>query len=190
MSKTFEAEITALGSQGDGVVNAEGGVLHVPYTVPGDRVRLSLGKGNKVAKADRGSDGAARIAPVCRHFGLCGGCALQHVRDDVYAAWKRDRVIEALGKRGLEAEIGELIRIPPGVRRRVRLGARATQKGVVLGFKQRRSHQLVQIAECPVTHPDIVGVLPGLRDLLGACLRPGAAAEISVTASEIGRAHV
>ena len=183
---TFEAEVTAIGSQGDGVVNGADGVLHVPYTVPGDRVRLTLGKGKTVVRADRLSDGASRIAPACRHFGVCGGCALQHVRDDIYAAWKRDRVIDALVKRGLRVEVGDLIRIPPGVRRRVRLGARATQRGVVLGFKQRRSHQLVDITECPVARTEIVEILSGVRTVLGACLRAGAAAEISVTAAESG----
>ena len=177
--KTIESDITALGSQGDGVANMEGAVLHVPYTVPGDRVRLTLGKGDAVTGVEILSDGDARIAPACPHFGACGGCALQHVRDDVYGVWKRDRVIEALGKRGLRVPVDDLIRIPPGVRRRVRLGARATQKGVVLGFKQRRSHQLVNISECPVTAPDIVAILPGLRDLLTECLGASAAAEIS-----------
>jgi 23S rRNA (uracil1939-C5)-methyltransferase len=184
--KTIESDITALGSQGDGVANMEGAVLHVPYTVPGDRVRLTLGKGDAVTGVEILSDGDARIAPACPHFGACGGCALQHVRDDVYGVWKRDRVIEALGKRGLRVPVDDLIRIPPGVRRRVRLGARATQKGVVLGFKQRRSHQLVNISECPVTAPDIVAILPGLRDLLTECLGASAAAEISVTVSNSG----
>ncbi|MEE2969618.1 MAG: hypothetical protein VX741_05740 [Pseudomonadota bacterium] len=186
MTKTFEAEITALGSEGDGVVKGEGGVLFVPYTVPGDRVLLTLGKDDTVIESDRLSDGPARIEPACRHFGSCGGCALQHVRDEDYASWKRERLMDALGKRGLRAEIDDLVRIPPGVRRRVRLGARATQKGVVLGFRQRHSHQLVDTAECPVTHPDIVARLPGLRAVLEECLGSGAAAEISVTLAETG----
>jgi len=188
--RIIEAEITAIGSQGDGIAHDEdgddGGVLHVPYTVPGDRVRLTLGKGGSVIKVDRLSDGDGRVAPACSHFAICGGCALQHVRDRDYAAWKHDRVIDALGKRGLHVTIDDMIRIPPGVRRRVRLGAQATQKGVVLGFKQGGSHQLVDIAECPVTSPQIVALVPRLRAVLEECLAPGAAAEISVTLAGSG----
>lgn len=67
--RTFETEITALGSQGDGVAKGEGNVFHVPYTVPGDRVRLTLGKGDKVNRVERLFDGDARVPPACRHFG-------------------------------------------------------------------------------------------------------------------------
>jgi 23S rRNA (uracil1939-C5)-methyltransferase len=94
--------------------------------------------------------------------------------------------MDALRKRGFKIEVDDLIRTSPGVRRRIRLGARATQKGVVLGFKQRRSHRLVDIAECPVARADIVDILPGLRVVLDECLEANAAAEISVTAAESG----
>lgn len=177
---TIEAEIGAIGSQGDGIAETAKGRLHVPLTVPGDRVRLTLRKG-KVAAVERLADGPARVEPPCPHFTVCGGCALQHVRDAEYAAWKRDRVTEALARRGLDVAVGELIRTPPEARRRVRLGAKRLRRGVVLGFKERRSHQLVNVAACPVALPGIVGVLPGLREVLVDALPFGATAEISVT---------
>jgi 23S rRNA (uracil1939-C5)-methyltransferase len=93
-----EVEIESLGARGDGV--AEGGGLYVPYTLPGERVRV-------VRHGDRGSAEAVltpspeRVQPVCPHFGTCGGCALQHASDRFTARWKRELIAVALGARGI-----------------------------------------------------------------------------------------
>ncbi len=182
---TFEAEVVALGGGGDGAVETPTGRVYVPYAAPGDRLRLRL-RGSEIVEATRLADGPDRVAPACAHFGDCGGCALQHIEDGAYAAWKRDRVAQALARRGLETEIAPLVRIPPGARRRVRLGARRTRDGVVLGFKARRSHWLVDVNSCPVAVPEIVALLPKLRAVLADCLAQGGTAEVSVTHLDAG----
>ncbi len=181
----IEAEISAIGGRGDGVADTAEGRFHIPFTVPGDRLSLTV-RGGEVVDARRTADGPGRRAPACRHFGECGGCALQHIDDDAYAAWKRMRVVETLAPRGLDADVAPVIRIAPGTRRRVRLGARATAKGVVLGFKARRSRLVVDVADCPVARPEIVALLAPLRTVLSDCLARGGAAEISVTAADGG----
>jgi 23S rRNA (uracil1939-C5)-methyltransferase len=181
--RVVEAEICAIGGRGDGVAETAEGRFHVPFTVPGDRLRLTV-EGGEVVDAERFVDGPGRRTPACRHFTACGGCALQHVDDRAYAAWKRDRVIEALARRGLEIDVEAPVRVAPGTRRRVRLGARATVRGVVLGFKARRSHRLVAVSECPVARPEIVALLGPLREVLSDCLT--GAAEISVTLADGG----
>ena len=59
-----------------------------------------------------------RRAPICRHFGICGGCVAQHMSDALYADWKRGIVVEAFRQRGLTPEVAPLLRVPPGSRRR------------------------------------------------------------------------
>ena len=183
--RTIEAEIVAIGGRGDGIAETDEGRFYVPYTVPGDRLSLTV-RGGEVVDARRTADGKSRHAPVCGHFGTCGGCALQHVEDGAYSEWKRQRVAETLARRGLDIEVAPPVRIAPGTRRRVRLGARATAKGIVLGFKARRSHWLVDVTECPVAHPQIVALLTPLRSVLSDCLSSGAVAEVSVTVAEGG----
>jgi 23S rRNA (uracil1939-C5)-methyltransferase len=183
--QTIEVEIVAIGGRGDGIAETGEGRFFVPYTVPGDRLRLTIRDGT-LLKADRLADGADRRAPACRHFGECGGCALQHLRDDVYSDWKRLRIVEALARQGLDVEVEAPIRIAPGTRRRVRLGARRTAKRLVLGYKARRSHRLVDVSECPIARAGIVALLPALRDLLSSCLPRSGAAEVSVTEAENG----
>jgi len=183
--RTIEAEIFAIGGRGDGIAETDEGRIYVPYTVPGDRLRLTV-RGGEVVDAQRTADGKSRQTPVCGHFGTCGGCALQHVDDGAYSEWKRQRVAETLARRGLDIEVAPPVRIASGTRRRVRLGARATAKGIVLGFKARHSHWLVDMIECPVARPEIVAFLTPLRSVLSDCLSNGAVAEVSVTIAEGG----
>lgn len=183
--RTIEAEISAIGGRGDGVADTAEGRFHIPYTVPGDRLSLTV-RGGEVVDARRTADGPDRRAPACRHFGECGGCALQHVDDGVYAAWKRSRVVETLARRGLDIEVAPPVRVAPGTRRRVRLGARATNGGGVLGFKARRSRRLVDITDCPLARPEITALLSPLRLVLFGCLAKGGTAEVSVTLADGG----
>src|SRR5687768_9031471 len=109
--------------------------------------------------------------PACRHFGVCGGCALQHYPDDFYASWKLDRLRVALAAAGIEPPaLMPMARTPPGGRRRADLSLRHDRAGVVVGYAQRRSHDLVDLAECPVLLPSIVALVGPLRLLVAAIL--------------------
>ena len=76
--------------------------LYVPYTLPGETVEVDQWPGHPdrrhLVKIDNASPD--RIAPICPHFGTCGGCALQHLGPARYRAWKRGLVVEALAKAG------------------------------------------------------------------------------------------
>src|SRR5262245_6768265 len=125
-----------------------------------------------------------RRAPICRHFGICGGCVAQHMRDQLYADWKRGIVVEAFRQRGLTPEIGPLLRVPPGSRRRAVLTCQRTGHAVTLGYHRRRSHDLFDLAECPVLVPGIVAALPGLRAIAG--LLPTGETRFTVLATPAG----
>lgn len=109
--------------------------------------------------------------PACRHFGVCGGCALQHYPDDLYATWKLDRLKAALAQAGVvPAVLMPMARTPPGGRRRADLTLRHAREGAIVGYAQRRSHDLVDLGECPVLLPAIVAMVSPLRQLVEAIL--------------------
>ena len=70
-----------------------------------------------------------RVAPVCPHFGVCGGCALQHLEANAYLAWKRELVVAALRSRGLDAEVDAVRPVPLGSRRRAALALGRGKEG-------------------------------------------------------------
>ena len=91
-------EIARVGRRGDGIAETPAGPLYVPYTLPGETAEVDQWPGHpdrrhlvRIEAASR-----ERIAAICPHFGICGGCALQHWAAPQYRDWKRGLVIEAL----------------------------------------------------------------------------------------------
>ena len=184
----LRATVTALGSRGEGIVETAAGPLYLPFAAPGDEVEIAWRTDRKGHPAVRSwrlvRPSARRRQPLCRHFGQCGGCMLQHVEEETYAAWLSERIRRALNTQGLAGfadRIAPPAISPPGSRRRLVLHARASGGRSVLGLHARRSHALVDLAECPVARPALWAVLQSLRPHLGQLTRAG---PLTVTATE------
>jgi len=176
-------EIVRMGHAGHGVT-ADG--TFVPYTVPGDEVRVTQ-NGSHARMEGVVTPGPSRIAPACAHFGTCGGCALQMIRNTEYLAWKRGLVVTALNQPGFsDPPVEEIIAIPPGTRRRAIFKIRKLATGVAAGFYEADSHRLVDIRECPVLVPGLAGLLQPIKTGLARILAQGEQAELHATASDTG----
>lgn len=187
-SAILDLDIERLSTEGAGLTRAGGRTILVPDALPGERVRAQVASGKEAAVLlERLSDSADRIAPPCRHFGRCGGCVLQHLAPAPYAAFKRRLIVDALSRQGLGAvAVSPPLVSPSGSRRRATFEARRVGGGVVLGFHERASHQIVDLAECPVLRPALAGAVPPLRLLLAGLLKPGQAASVVLTDAETG----
>lgn len=138
--------------------------LFVPLSLPGERVRAT-GAGARRELAQIVSASSARVVPPCPHFGVCGGCALQHWSLEAYRRWKVDQVRSALTRARIDAEVSLLFAAEPHSRRRLSLHARRSGGAAVLGFKERRSWALVPIETCAIADVRIVAALAKLREL-------------------------
>ena len=190
-SRQLEVEVSSLGSGGDGIVNTSDSRIYVPYSAPGDHLRVRLPeKRSDTMRAEieeRLRDSPFRREPICSHFSVCGGCAVQHVTDLSYLAWKRSLVEEALSHRGIDpAVVAEVAPGGLGSRRRTRLHARLTARGAILGYLSARSHRIVPVDECPVLEPAIVELFAPLQVLLTGFLSRGQQAEIAITKCDTG----
>jgi len=99
----------------------------------------------------------------CRHYGICGGCAV----DSRAAINKSAFLATALTKASYpNAALSPLIETPLRTRRRVDLAATRTGATITLGLHRARSHDVVDMTECVLLNPSIVNLLPALRILL------------------------
>ena len=181
--------IDRLAHRGDGVADTPDGPVFVPYTLPGETVEAERVPGHPdrrhLLRVETPSP--ERIEPVCPHFGVCGGCAIQHWTEALYREWKRDLVVTALRQAGLDVPVGELIDAHGEGRRRAVFHARRSGRDVLeVGFAALRAHHIVGIDRCPVLARSLDGAIKAAWAVAEALAAEGKPLDIQVTASEAG----
>lgn len=177
--------IEELGAQGDGVVHTSAGPVYVPFALPGEIVIARMEKPRGTLEVVE-QPSSLRKEPACRHFGACGGCAVQHLKPEAYAEWKREKVVRALHSRRLQIDVAPLILSPPASRRRLTFSARVTEAGVLLGFNEAQSHRIIDISECPIAVPEIMAAVDELRGLARLLASGSKPVRMTVTATRTG----
>jgi len=186
-----------MGRQGDGVARADGGPLYVSFALPGEVVEVEPWPDQpdrrKLIRILQPSP--ERIEPICPYFGICGGCAVQHWREERYRAWKRGLVVDALkdiahgpGNPDAENLVGEIIDAHGEGRRRVVLHGRANEDrdGVQIGFSVPHAHRIVAIERCPVLAPGLDGAIEAAGAIAEILRGAGKPLDIQATATDAG----
>jgi len=171
-------DISALDAAGHGIARSpDGKVAFVEGALTGERVEAEVRHARRkfdVARLVRVIEAsAARRAPKCPHFGVCGGCATQHVdlRTQVAAKqrWLEDN-LERIGKLTPGMMLAPIYGEEWGYRRRARLSARYVENrgGAMVGFRERRSTHVADMRGCDVLVPEVSALIVPLRELVGA----------------------
>lgn len=194
-----EVTVAHIGARGDGVAAAEiqsrdtdrQRTMFIPLSLPGERVLArplaDTGEGVSSQLVEIIQASPDRIEPPCPYFGACGGCGLQHWDAAPYRQWKRERVITAIRRAGLQAaHVDALVTTAPGTRRRADFVMRRLAMGAVLGFHERGSNRIVDILECPILEPGLMTVANALRDMADRLLSPGESARATVNVLDSG----
>jgi len=175
MMKKVQVPIESVAFKGYGVTRIRGKVVFVPYTVTGDKAWIEVVKEKKEYSMGRVVEmiepSPWRVAPPCPYFGSCGGCQWQHIDYSAQGELKKEILRDTLQRLGGLKEIPS-IRImlspkPYDYRIRIQLKVR----GKAIGYYQERSHKIVEIDRCPISHPLINQIIQGLREELAALLR-------------------
>lgn len=174
----FTTTITGLGQRGEGIAEVEGRKVFVPFTLPGEEVRLTTDeeRGHLAAVLTASPD---RIEPFCPYFGSCGGCSLQHLGPETYAGFKRDLVVTALSHAGITCDVSSVVLAHGRGRRRTTLHIRKD----AAGYARARSHEVLDIAACPILVPSLVEAAPRLAHLLYPIAGMG---DVLITATDTG----
>jgi 23S rRNA (uracil1939-C5)-methyltransferase len=182
--------IDHVGHLGDGVAPADGQTVYVPYTLGGETVEVAPVPGHhpdrrRLLQVDVASP--ERIASFCPHFGICGGCAIQHWEDERYRAWKRNIVVETLAQAKLACEVDPLIDAHGLGRRRITLHARMGMHEVLkVGFAAANSHDIVPVDRCPILDPGLGGALDAGWAVAEPLISVGKPLDIQITATDNG----
>ena len=189
-SKCIQKQITIhkINSSGEGVSFEDSGkTVLVPFTLPGEEVEISLDGPSKGAMQRASLKKVSVKSPhrqnaPCPYFGSCGGCQLQHLDESFYKEYKKQLVTEAFQKNKLQDHvILDPILMPSGVRRRINFKVVKKNKEILLGFHQRRSHEILDIKTCLLLLPAFKKLMDSLRDVLPSCLQEREGANIFLT---------
>ncbi|MGJ5152555.1 MULTISPECIES: class I SAM-dependent RNA methyltransferase [unclassified Bradyrhizobium] len=181
--------IDHVGHRGDGVSLSSGEALYVPYTLAGETVEAAVVPGHPDRRKLLAVEAASseRIAPFCAHFGVCGGCAIQHWMPGPYQQWKRNIVVETLRAAKVDCEVADLIDAHGAGRRRATFHARmGTHEVLRVGFSAANSHDIVPIDRCPILDPALDGALETAWALAEALKPTGKPLDIQATATSNG----
>jgi 23S rRNA (uracil1939-C5)-methyltransferase len=169
-----EAQVEGLTHEGEGVVHG-GKTAFVAGALPGERIRL------RRTRRHRQHDDAelievlqaspARVVPRCPHFGVCGGCVLQHLSPAAQLAAKESELRDALARVARVTPVRWLRPLEGphwGYRRRARLGAKFVRKKgtAVVGFRERAAPLVAQLRSCDVLAPPAGALIAPLAALL------------------------
>ena len=188
-----EALVESLDHEGRGVAHVEGKVIFIEGALPGERVEYASFRRKpsyeqaQVVRIVKAS--SQRVEPRCPHFGVCGGCSMQHLEPAAQTAAKQ---------RVLEDALWHIARLKPdtilppisgpawGYRHRARLSVRNVVKkgGVLVGFHERRSSYVAVMDSCAVLPPAISGLIQPLKALIAGMSRPDRLPQIEVAVGD------
>jgi 23S rRNA (uracil1939-C5)-methyltransferase len=189
VAETEHLKIDHVGHRGDGVATAGGINVYVPYALGGETVEVAEVPGHpdrrRLVKVEHAS--VERVAPFCPHFGVCGGCAIQHWDTGRYRAWKREIVVTTLAQAGIGCDVAPLIDAHGLGRRRITLHARMGTHDVLrVGFAEANSHDIVPIDRCPILDPQLDGALEAAWAIAEPLIAVGKPLDIQITATNSG----
>lgn len=176
--------------RGDGVTFIDGEAVYVPYTLGGETVEVAPVPGHhpdrrRLLQVERASP--ERVTPFCKHFGVCGGCAIQHWETERYRAWKRNIVVETLAQAKLACEVEPLVDAHGLGRRRITLHARmGTHDVLKVGFAAASSHDIIPVDRCPILDPGLDGALDAAWAIAEPLISTGKPLDIQVSATDNG----
>ncbi|MCP5249304.1 MAG: 23S rRNA (uracil(1939)-C(5))-methyltransferase RlmD [Candidatus Accumulibacter sp.] len=168
--------IASLDHEGRGVTMLDGKTVFVDGALPGECVEYAVYRRKPTYEQARTlrvlQPSADRVTPRCPHFGVCGGCSMQHFDPQAQVASKQRLLEDNLRQLG-ELRAGQLYAPihgqPWGYRLRARLSVRFVPKkgGVLVGFHERKSSYVADMRQCEILPPHLSALLLPLRELIG-----------------------
>ncbi|MBZ5702148.1 MAG: 23S rRNA (uracil(1939)-C(5))-methyltransferase RlmD [Acidobacteriia bacterium] len=188
MPEDLHFKVEKLVYGGDGLGHADGNTIFVPYVLPGEEVRAEIVTKKKTLIHARLLEvltpAPERTAPVCAHYGACGGCHYQHIPYDAQVRLKTEILRETLSRLGgiaWDGPVAHHVSPAAGYRNRAQWAVRSLPQPA-LGYFQAGSSTVCEIKECSVLSPGLAEVFGQLQALVTSGTLPGNLKEIEAFA--------
>ena len=167
--------IESLDQEGRGIAHADGKVIFIEGALTGETVSYASYRKKpsfELAQMTQLHRAASiRVEPQCKHYGVCGGCSMQHLDSRVQVAVKQRILEESLARIGRvkpETILPAIYGQSWGYRERARISARYVIKKekMLVGFHEKRSSYVADMQSCEILAPKIAGLIKPLADLL------------------------
>lgn len=191
--------VEALDARGRGLVRIDGETRHVDGVLLGESVLVRPRRGRRnrhqAHLVSVLAPASSRVQPVCAYFGVCGGCALQHMPSHAQLALKQQRLLRTLDEHGgvePDVPLEPLTGDSTGYRRRARLGVKYVpgKGGTLVGFREKHSAKLAELASCAVLDPRVGGAIGDLRRVLDSLDIPHRIPQVEVAMGDSATALV
>ncbi len=170
-----EITITGLTHDGRGIAQINGKKIFIENALPGEKVNFTYTK--RHGRYDEGKSidilipSPDRVEPICKHFTVCGGCALQHMSTAAQLQLKQTMLLEQFKHFGgvqPKEILSPLIANNAGYRRKARLGVKYVIKKerLLVGFREKNGRFLADLSSCEVLHPKVGHLIESLRELI------------------------
>lgn len=174
MPEVFEGTVIALSSEGQGIVRHENLVIFIPFSCPGDKIQYQI-----VRRKKNFAHGllvkvlvpaSVRTLPLCRYYGQCGGCQLQHMNYEAQLLCKRQTIEEAFKRIGKIPYPSVQPVIPAKLdwayRRHVTLKIFPENSTLAAGYTKIDHHSLLKVEHCPIFISEDNPAIQDVQDIL------------------------
>lgn len=186
-------EVESLDLEARGIARREGKVIFIEGALPFEAVTVTTFRSKasyEIARVDQiVRESSSRVKPKCEHFGMCGGCVMQHLDAAAQVAIKQRALEDCLDRIG---SVKPQRILPPlygptwGYRFRARLAVRwvAKKNTILVGFHERKSSFVADIKSCQVLPPHVSALLLPLRHLVQNLSAPDRIPQIEVAVGD------
>lgn len=167
--------IHSLSHDGRGIATIQNKTTFISGVLPNEiitcKIKQKHSHYNEAEMLEMITPSVERVTPPCQHFGICGGCSLQHMSIKTQLHFKQQTLLDQLkhfGRVSPETILEPLSAHEIGYRRKARLGVKYVIKKnkVLVGFREKASRYLADLERCVILHPQVGERLLLLRELI------------------------
>ncbi|MEH6557011.1 MAG: 23S rRNA (uracil(1939)-C(5))-methyltransferase RlmD [Oceanicoccus sp.] len=186
--------VDSLADDGRGIARVNGKTVFVAGALAGEKINARYVSSHKThddaVVVSTVETSAHRVKPACEYFGQCGGCDLQHLDYPSQTEHKQRRLSQLFSawvEGNDKLTVGSITSNPWSYRHRARFSVDVGKNSCNIGFRQARSHKVIDVTHCHIVADGINSALSNVRALITSLKNRSVITEVSITEDSVGK---